>query len=320
MEDLSTELDSFILKFQQLWRNGFDAHLDLETHAGNAWVGLKMNLGQHPSSLVNEVLVKRSSPSRNRRRKRRACTFKQQNVSRNLFKVSTSVLEPHEDSKEDKVVARNVIKVIPTEEVDDISDGGVLEHIDNDVVEVTENQNELDKNMISAEEAGMENELDEIAITAEEADLDQDDVTGKVQDSKDSNDDAPATETSQDIGELCVNMDTSCNEPQLVTLHSTAVIDNSPFSSFSQDEWESIGRFATNKEHLRKNILNIRYCQSSTRYTGSDLFQHIVEIEIVVSTKSLWQSPRAYLWKHVGQDYWERGNGSRIRLTKIHQK
>ena len=94
--------------------------------------------------------------------------------------------------------------------------------------------------MISAEEAGMKNNLHENTITAEEAYLDQDDATGKVQDSKDLNEDAPATESSQDIGELCVNMDTSCNEPQLVTLRSTAFIDNSPFLSFRQDEWESI--------------------------------------------------------------------------------
>ena len=48
MGDMNMDLDSFFMKFKQLWREGLDAHLDLETHAGNAWVGLKLNFGQHP--------------------------------------------------------------------------------------------------------------------------------------------------------------------------------------------------------------------------------------------------------------------------------
>ena len=43
-----TELDTFVRKFHQLWNDGFTAHLDMDTHAGNAWVGLRVNLGQVP--------------------------------------------------------------------------------------------------------------------------------------------------------------------------------------------------------------------------------------------------------------------------------
>ena len=42
------ELDSFVQKFNQLWKAGFTAHLDLDTHAGNAWVGLRVQLGPVP--------------------------------------------------------------------------------------------------------------------------------------------------------------------------------------------------------------------------------------------------------------------------------
>ena len=59
------EINSFISKFNQLWHYGFDAHLDLHTHAGSAWVGLQVNLGtfaqpqysqnkKHPVLLVND--------------------------------------------------------------------------------------------------------------------------------------------------------------------------------------------------------------------------------------------------------------------------
>ena len=40
-----SELDNFISKFHQLRSKGFTAHLDIDTHAGNAWVGLRVMLG-----------------------------------------------------------------------------------------------------------------------------------------------------------------------------------------------------------------------------------------------------------------------------------
>ena len=39
-----TELDSFVQKFQQLWKAGVNAHLDVNTHAGKAWVTFEYNL------------------------------------------------------------------------------------------------------------------------------------------------------------------------------------------------------------------------------------------------------------------------------------
>ena len=55
------ELDNFILKFHQLRSQGFTAHLDLDTHAGQAWVGLKVMLGH-----VQQQHHPNSKPSRNR--------------------------------------------------------------------------------------------------------------------------------------------------------------------------------------------------------------------------------------------------------------
>ena len=47
-----TEIDSFIHKFHQLWRDGLTAHLDLDTHAGNAWVGLRVQLSHQVPRLI----------------------------------------------------------------------------------------------------------------------------------------------------------------------------------------------------------------------------------------------------------------------------
>ena len=42
---VTTELDSFLQKFYRLWYDGHTAHLDLDTCAGKAWVGLRVQLG-----------------------------------------------------------------------------------------------------------------------------------------------------------------------------------------------------------------------------------------------------------------------------------
>ena len=75
-----TELDTFVLKFHQLWNAGYNAHLDLDTHAGYAWVGLRVQLGQAPGPLHHQVppppfdnnQKKAESQSRQRRRARRS--------------------------------------------------------------------------------------------------------------------------------------------------------------------------------------------------------------------------------------------------------
>ena len=41
------KLNSFINMFHQLWKAGDTAHLNLNTHAGQAWVGIRTPLG-HP--------------------------------------------------------------------------------------------------------------------------------------------------------------------------------------------------------------------------------------------------------------------------------
>ena len=41
-------MESFIFKFNHLWKTGQDARIDIHSHAGNAWVGISLNLGQYP--------------------------------------------------------------------------------------------------------------------------------------------------------------------------------------------------------------------------------------------------------------------------------
>ena len=53
------ELDSFVKKFYQLWSAGYSAHLDLESHSGKAWVGMRVQLG-HAEEADPTVIVKKA--------------------------------------------------------------------------------------------------------------------------------------------------------------------------------------------------------------------------------------------------------------------
>ena len=81
----SSELETFIVKFRNLWKAGLDAHLDIESHAGQAWVGLRVRLGpepgpaqQHPPFPPHVDKKTRDGPSRQRRRARRAAARAEQ--------------------------------------------------------------------------------------------------------------------------------------------------------------------------------------------------------------------------------------------------
>ena len=79
-------------------------------------------------------------------------------------------------------------------------------------------------------------------------------------------------------------------------------------------------RFITQKEHMKKNIENIEYSLLSSRNSEGGLFRHTVGLKVFVKTVNLWETPRSYIFRHVGQDTWQRGNGSDIRILRIHQK
>ena len=65
------ELNSFFIKCKHLWKSGQDAHLDMGCHAGQAWVGIRVQLG-HEAGVQLPKNRNRNTPSRQRRRARRA--------------------------------------------------------------------------------------------------------------------------------------------------------------------------------------------------------------------------------------------------------
>ena len=66
---------SFVEKFHHLWRDGQSAHLNLDCHAGEAWVGLRLRLGQLRGGgpqQNHDDKVRRRGPGYSRRLERRA--------------------------------------------------------------------------------------------------------------------------------------------------------------------------------------------------------------------------------------------------------
>ena len=121
-----TELDTFIQTFHQLWNSSQTAHLDLDTCAGKAWVGLRVQLGHDPGPPHHQLhhppfhqhSRQRDSPSRMRRRARRAAN-RQQQAKETIQKMNAEAeKEPREnvDVTEGKTVETAVAeKALPEE-------------------------------------------------------------------------------------------------------------------------------------------------------------------------------------------------------------
>ena len=88
------EIDSFLWKFSNLWRNGSNANLTFDTHAGQASVTLRLGLGEfvgfnQQQHQYFEQKKKRLSPSKLRRRERRAAAVAQSSSAAEEESVSS---------------------------------------------------------------------------------------------------------------------------------------------------------------------------------------------------------------------------------------
>ena len=59
----TNELQTFVQKFKQLWKDGQDAQLRVESRAGKAFVELRLELGEEPGPTQSRTSV--ISKSRN---------------------------------------------------------------------------------------------------------------------------------------------------------------------------------------------------------------------------------------------------------------
>ena len=166
----------------------------------------------------------------------------------------------------------------------------------------------LETESVEPEKSGVDNEIIENEITLSES-VDDSSLTPLM-----------VKEAELESGVNQKAHDVPTPTPHVVTIHATAIVEKSPHTMFVEEEWDSLIRFIYSKEHLKQNIEKVRHCNSTSRDYMSGLYQHNVKIELLVKTSSLWETPRSYIWRNIGQDSWNRGNGTTIKLTRIHQK
>ena len=275
-----TEIDTFVRKFHQLWNAGLNAHLDLDCHAGVACVGLR----------------KHFSPSYQRRRERRSAARERLSESNENAEEASSVVtsdidkndvrKSKQNSNNDNIVTEAAVEAI--QETDTIQEELIAENAaeKNDIENVEE--------LTNKDEASLKNkEIDE-----------------------ENDEKEPCTVT--------VCQEKTCpQEPieDVVPVYCTATIENCPDSHLSDEYGHSIRRFIANEQHLVQNIVSAELQYLSSRSFRNNLHTHTVSVIMHVKTARLWESPANYVRKHLGlSNFWERSNGTIVRLSRIHQK
>ena len=253
------EIDSFIQKFRNLWKSGLSAHLDLDTHSGEAWVGLRVRLG-HPSHHQVQQLKtnSRNSPCRQRRRDRRTAARKEE-----AEKAKSTGLETEE----------------------------VLDKID------AEKDHSKEQSISTAEEASVQliesvEHLPEVEHAPANTDVEESEIN---------------------LSNICTEVEDICNDDEnIAVVHAVATFENCPNDGLCQDDVNSLQKFVQSEEHLTRNISRMEIDQT-------DRWE--VAVRLFVLTNNLSEAPRSYIRKHLGgQNFWDRSNGTKIRLIKIHQK
>ena len=107
-------------------------------------------------------------------------------------------------------------------------------------------------------------------------------------------------------------------EPAIV--HTTLVIENSISESLTQIECNNLQGLVFRERHLQENILKLEFGHQGTQDLRNGRYNHTIGLRLYVSTQKLWEGPRSYVWKHLGQNEWSKGNGSTVVFNRIHVK
>ena len=96
----------------------------------------------------------------------------------------------------------------------------------------------------------------------------------------------------------------------LTVVYGPAVLQESMHHRVENSDVNDIIDIIDSKDHLRRNISKIRI---NNYDADNSKFKHEIEFIFNVSTATLLKSPRAYLWKHLG-------DGRLLSFVRIHRK
>ena len=314
------QLNSFIGKFLNLWHSGQDATLLVNTLAGEAVVNLRVGLGQAPLPPHQEPHHVHGT-SQQRRRQRRAEARKAEQA------LPRKVAEQAHTEKDIEEVPVQVAKEREAEQAD------TEKNVEEAPAQVADSLEAI----ASAEGADAQGNVDDIELkkVGLEVEVDEHETELHVDNNETGN--AAANDTIN-LATVVENIpDEVCPDPQydlvvdakeknetdareksdyrendITVVHAVAHFENSPYSTLVQDDLQSLRKFILSEKHLEKNVGKVEM-EVVSRWE--------VSVQIWVFKSNLWEGARAYIWKHLGgENLWDRQNGTRIKLHRIHVK
>ena len=110
------------------------------------------------------------------------------------------------------------------------------------------------------------------------------------------------------------------NKSSVQTIFATAVISNTNMCQITPFHYQGLQSIFFSKDHLSKNVSSINYGGFTAYRQNSGKYELLLQIIIDVKTANLWESPRSYLFHHLGRERGTLKDGTSIQLVRIHQK
>ena len=124
MDTNEIEIEKFFVKIKQLWKAGWNAHLDLDANGGQAWVGLRLQLSG--GGLTTMKAAKDTLKKSNSREWRRARIAFLRNSGVNKEKTENDVYDDAANARDCKESSTNEgLDTVATENVENKADVGL---------------------------------------------------------------------------------------------------------------------------------------------------------------------------------------------------
>ena len=346
----NTEIDSFMSKFKHLLHNGFQATLTFVAKDKEAFVTLKAGLGlcyDYNVAVKSDVVHRHShspkprSPAYQRRQEKRrveklfkeACVEKKHGVVIDgtaggmTAKVVNSIdeLDCTNNIKSDASNIENTVKSNEFSNIDTTEkdvEAKAMDVVNNSEAKLPLTaQVEEESSILRTEPISTDNRNCSDNSLQDNTDADDnlliENESSKVNEVM--NDDDVDVSVVEKLSEIVHENDDSVAASAEVTVYATVNFDHSPRDVLSSNDLKTIEGIVYRHEHLRRNIKKLEFGSYDTG-RGNDGYHHRLSLKLYVDTSCLWNNPRTYIWKFLGQDEWKTGNGTMVTLNRINIK
>ena len=118
-----------------------------------------------------------------------------------------------------------------------------------------------------------------------------------------------------------INANQDQTKPKEAIIYATVVLDSCQQNQVTWKNFDSVSQIIDSKEHLRQNIEHFEFGNMSSSDIDNRQFKHQIQAVLKVKTYQLWESPRSYLWRHLGKNStWTLEDGTEVSIIRIHQR